>query len=290
MKKGIPHDQLSVLSTMRNSQAIQRRLQWLDDRLYWIGELNRADLTQSFEISPQQATSDIALYQRFAPANLEYDRSKKQYGRAKAFVPLFEKNPGGWLSRNAAENAGLRSIGMSSVKPLKRVISTEMIQVLSKAFRLRTPLSVVYQSMKSAEPEFRVICPHSIVETEIRWHVRAWIANQNKFADLIPGRILKVEVSNHDEWVSGDSDIAWNNWIEIILVPSSKLSDNQRHVVELDYQLSSGKKVLAVRECLVYYQLSAMYLVEAIRDHQGDPVDHNFGLAVENWQALQKYL
>ena len=153
MKKGIPHDQLSVLSTMRNSQAIQRRLQWLDDRLYWIGELNRADLTQSFEISPQQATSDIALYQRFAPANLEYDRSKKQYGRAKAFVPLFEKNPGGWLSRNAAENAGLRSIGMSSVKPLKRVISTEMIQVLSKAFRLRTPLSVVYQSMKSAEPE-----------------------------------------------------------------------------------------------------------------------------------------
>ena len=176
----MPNDPLSGLSAMRNGQAILRRLQWLEDRVYWIGELNRADLTRRFEISPQQATSDLSLYQKLAPANLTYDRSKKQYGRAKTLAPLFEKNPESWLHNNAAEDAGLRSIGMSSVKPLKRVISAEMIQILSKAVRIQTPLSVVYQSMKSAEPELRVICPHSIVETEIRWHVRAWVAKSEQ--------------------------------------------------------------------------------------------------------------
>mgnify|MGYP003617115712 CR=1 FL=1 len=64
----------------------------------------------------------------------------------------------------------------------------------------------------------------------------------------------------------------------------------QRQVIERDYKMADGVLKISTRACLIYYQLSAMYLVDAVRDHQGEPPDHNIGLAVKNWQELIKYV
>lgn len=75
--------------------------------------------------------------------------------------------------------------------------------------------------------------------------------------------------------------------VEIILIPSSKLNVNQRRIVERDYQMIEGRRILQVRACIAYYQLSAMYLVDAVRYHEGQPVERDLGIAVENWRELQ---
>lgn len=281
---------LDIFKTMRNGQAIQSRLQWLEDRIFWVGELNRSDLVSRFAISPQQATADIKLYQEHAPDNLHYSGSKKLYTKADSFKPLFDKSLEAWLTSNADEEPTLRSIQRESVKPIKRGMSDAVLMAISRSFRLRLPISVLYQSGKKEKPEWRVICPHNIVETEIRWHIRAFMADKKVFADIIPGRVLETRDSPESEWVGAEADAAWNTMADIILVPSETLSPMQREVVERDYRMKNGECVISTRECLVYYQLSAMYLVDAVREFQGEPQDRNFGVAVANWQDLMKYV
>ena len=75
--------------------------------------------------------------------------------------------------------------------------------------------------------------------------------------------------------------------VEIILIPSRKLSENQRRIAEGDYQMTEGRRILQVRACMAYYQLSDVNLVDAVRYHNGQPEERDFGVAVENWKELQ---
>lgn len=287
MMSNCPSD---FFKSLRNGQAIQARLEWLENRIFWVGELNRSDLVTRFEISPQQASADIKLYQELAPKNLSYDTKRKLYIRGNSFEARFEKNLQQWLADNGQEGSELRSIKLEAVKPVKRGMADQALMAIARSFRLRLPLSVLYQSMKSDKPEWRVICPHAIVETEIRWHIRAFMVEKGFFADLLPGRILDVKDAGEAPWVGAETDTAWNSMADIVLVPSKTLSEDQRQVVERDYRMVDIQHVIRTRECLVYYQLSSMYLVDAVREHEGEPQDRNFGLAVSNWKELMKFV
>lgn len=279
-----------AFKSLRNGQAIRARLEWLENRIFWVGELNRSDLVTRFGISPQQASADIKLYQDLAPRNLRYDTKRKLYVEAESFEALFQKSLRQWLAENRQEHADLRSIQLEAVKPVKRVMADQALKAIARSFRLRRPVSVLYQSMKSDKPEWRVICPHTIVETEIRWHIRAFMVEKGMFADLLPGRILDVTDAGTTPWIGSEADNAWNTMACIVLVPSRTLSEDQRQVVERDYRMEDGQHVIHTRECLVYYQLSSMYLVDAVREHEGEPQDRNLGLAVSNWKELMKFV
>src|SRR5436190_5519436 len=69
--------------------GVRRRLEFIDFRLFWDGRFNRSDLGGTFGISAQQASADIAQYEKFAPENLRYDRAEKTYTRTDAFTPAF---------------------------------------------------------------------------------------------------------------------------------------------------------------------------------------------------------
>lgn len=278
---------LEILDSIRNGAVVRQRLQWIEDRLWWVGELNRSDLVLRFGISPPQATNDFSLYQKLAHENLRYDPRKKLYVAGDGFVPLFPKDYELWLKANATEDSTLKSVDMVGVTSLKRGIDPVLVRSISMAARNHIPLRIVYQSMKASNPEERVVSPHAIVETEVRWHVRAWDEERQAFLDLVPSRIIKVSPDPTSTWVPQELDEEWNRTVEIILVPSVKLSESQRRIAESDYHMTNGRRVLQVRACIAYYQLSAMYLVDAVRYHEGQPQERDFGIAVENWKALQ---
>lgn len=278
---------LSILDSMRNGAVVRQRLQWMDDRLWWVGTLNRSDLVHRFGISPPQATNDFSLYQNLASANIKYDPKRKLYVCGDNFVPLFPKDHEKWLKESATEDRALQTIQLVSVTSLKRSICPAVVQLISRAALNKTPLRILYQSMKLTEPEERIVCPHAIVETEVRWHIRAWDEKRHTFLDLVPSRIIKAIPDPSVAWVPQEQDEQWNRMVDIILIPSRKLSENQRRIAEGDYQMTQGRRILQVRACIVYYQLSAMYLVDAIRYHEGQPEERDFGIAVENWKELQ---
>lgn len=189
-----------------------------------------------------------------------------------------------------AEDDALQTIQLVEVTSLKRGIDPAVVQLISRAARNRTPLRVLYQSMKLTEPEERIISPHAIVETEVRWHVRAWDEKRQAFLDLVPSRIIKAIPDPSLPWVPQEQDEQWNRMVDIILIPSRKLSENQCWIAGRDYQMTEGRRIVRVRACIVYYQLSAMYLVDAVRYHEGQPKERDFGIAVENWKELQPFV
>src|SRR4051794_15969063 len=69
------------------SWSVERRLQFIEFRLYWEGRINRGDLIDYFGISAPQASADLALYQERAGDALQYDRREKAYVAAPNFTP-----------------------------------------------------------------------------------------------------------------------------------------------------------------------------------------------------------
>ncbi|MDN3562078.1 WYL domain-containing protein [Vreelandella neptunia] len=287
MSKAKSNNPLAILDSMRNGVVVRQRLQWMEDHLWWAGALNRSDLMLRFGISPPQATNDFSLYQKMAPANIQYDSKKKLYICSNDFAPLFPKNHERWLRENMLEDQALQTIQLVSVTSLKRGIGSTLMQLISRAVRNKTPLRLIYQSMKLAEQEERIVSPHAIVETQVRWHIRAWDEKRESFVDLVPSRIIDATPYSSANWVSQEHDEQWNRIVDVLLIPSRKLTDNQRRIAEADYQMTNGCRILRVRACLVFYQLSAMYLVDAVRYHKGQPQERDLGIAVKNWKELQ---
>lgn len=287
MNEAMSNNPFDILDSMRNGAVVRQRLQWIENRLWWVGELNRSDLVLRFGISAPQATNDFALYQKLASANIRYDAKKKLYVCGEEFAPLFPKDYELWLKDSTAEDPRLKSIQMDGVTSLRRGIDPELVRIISRAARSRIPLRIIYQSMKPTDPEERIVSPHAIVETEVRWHVRAWDEKRQLFLDLVPSRIIKATPEPSATWVPQERDEEWNRIVEIILIPSCKLSENQRRIAQRDYQMTESRRILQVRACMAYYQLSAMYLVDAVRYYEGQPKERDFGIAVENWKELQ---
>jgi len=74
----------------RLPRAQLERLSFIDFRLYFLGELRRADVMNRFGTGPAGATRDIGTYREIAPRNLDFDTASKVYVPSQDFVPLFE--------------------------------------------------------------------------------------------------------------------------------------------------------------------------------------------------------
>lgn len=72
----------------------ERRLEFIDYRLRWDGQINRSSLTDFFGISVPQASLDLSEYTKLAPDNLEYDMSSRVYRSTKLFQPVYMTSSG----------------------------------------------------------------------------------------------------------------------------------------------------------------------------------------------------
>lgn len=75
------------------TQAQRERLSHIDFKLFFLGELRRADVVGRFGTGPAAATRDIAQYREIAPGNLILDNVDKVYRPTESFVPLFDHSP-----------------------------------------------------------------------------------------------------------------------------------------------------------------------------------------------------
>ena len=82
--------------------SVERRLEFIEFRLYWEGRVNRGDIVDTFGVSVNQSSTDINRYIGLAPDNLVYDKSARTYVRTDAFAPKFLKpRASGYLSAAA---------------------------------------------------------------------------------------------------------------------------------------------------------------------------------------------
>ena len=253
------------------SQTQRERLAYIDFRLYFFGEIGRPDLTSRFGVAPAGATRDLALYREIAPQNIEFDGSGKVYRIGKQFVPLFEHAPQRVLS-SLALGFGDGVSGVS--QPLlpcesPAVLSKPRMDVLApicRAIHAKRPVAIRYHSMSSGESE-RVIVPFALVDTGLRWHVRAFDRKSQEFWDFVITRIkrpvvLKGQpVAPHE---MSDQDIQWTRIVELELVPHP---DQPRpEITEMDYGMRDGVLRMNLRASTVGYILRK-WSVDCSPDH-----------------------
>lgn len=243
-----------VMTTPELKWATEQRFQFVEYQAFWLGSLNRADLTENFGISVPQASKDLAAYQSLFPKNIRYDHSEKRYFITKDFVPNFiDLNSDKFLDGllGAANNTSFATEGV----PIpRRLIDPYVLQSIVGCVSKGQSIDVLYQSMNPKKPDaiWRRITPHSFISDGLRWHTRAYCHIDGKFKDFLLSRCL----GTRDADVPGatrEADTFWNKHLDVELVPNPSLSQSQRSAIEKDYGMEDGVLRIPIRRAMLYY-------------------------------------
>ena len=245
--------------------GVRRRLEFVDFRLFWDGRFNRADLAATFGISAQQASADIAQYEKLAPGNLRYDRTGKAYVRTDAFAPALigETIERYLLQLVALENRWMRpeDTWFDEIPPIdvltlgrRPTDSTVLLRVLD-AIRKQLEIDIQYASMTGSAQPSRSIAPHALSHSAGRWYVRSWSREHNDFRDYNLSRIGAV-LNQRPASIDPTLDFEWTHKIDLVIVPNPGLSPEHQAAVELEYAMVDGRLVRPCRLSLSFYLMS----------------------------------
>jgi len=203
--------------------STERRLEFIDFRLYWEGRINRKDLIEFFGISVPQSSADLRKYQEKAPGNIDYDKSGKFYYATSDFTPVFI-SPGSsdylaqlhLISDNICKE-GESFIGdlpsFDSIPNPARSVDPEFLRAILKSINKKMSLKIEYQSMSRPAPIWRRIVPHTLAYNGHRWHIRAYDYERKMFRDFLFGRILNIRDHKPDE-IDASTDLLWNTLLD----------------------------------------------------------------------------
>ena len=249
--------------------GVERRLEFIEFRLFWEGRVNRADIIDRFAVSVPQASKDLTLYQERAPQNAIYDKSAKRYVAGEKFEPCFlNPNPDSYLSqlRSIADGVLDNSdawIGSSppygaAPAPI-RGVATGTLRAVLAAIRNSDAIEVRYQSLSQPEPKWRWIDPHAIGFDGFRWHTRAYCEIDRAFKDFLLSQILEIR-GTRARLIDPSADHGWHEQVVLEIGPHPELSETQKKVIALDYGMKSDRAHVRVRRAFLYYTLKRLGL------------------------------
>lgn len=244
--------------------GVEKRLEFIEFRLFWEGGINRADIIEQFGVSVPQASKDLTLYEEKAPGNLRYDKSAKRYRASPDFKPVFlEPRASAYLehlrttasAHDGASEAWLAATPDFDAMPIPhRRVDVSVLRDLLSAIRENRSIEIRYQSMsaKRPAPEWRRITPHAFGNDGLRWHVRAYCHIDGKFKDFILSRCLKARGIG-EPGAKAEDDRLWSERFNVALAPNPALSESQQAIIAQDYEMSGGCAKVPVRRALLYY-------------------------------------
>lgn len=288
---------------MKRKQSIEQvrwdlalRYRLIETVAWWEGRLTTGHLIQSFGISRQQASKDINTYiNEHAPRNLTYDKQLKGYVPSKLFKPRFiDDSASAYLhllyqnNERAPHIEGL-ALAYAHTKVLEvpdRSIRPQILRPLLKACREGLRLETEYVSLANPEPEIRLIAPHTLVYTGMRWHVRAYCEKNRKYRDFVLSRLRgEPELLDKSENLI-DEDTVWETAVDLVIAPDQRLSPTQREIIETDFGMVDGQLVIPSRQALVKYVLQRYQ----IDPKNLDPKPEAQQIVVKNLQELKPWL
>ncbi|OAI29442.1 helix-turn-helix transcriptional regulator, partial [Methylomonas koyamae] len=242
------------------AQTQRERLFHIDFRLFFLGTVNRNDLVARFGIKEAAATRDITLYKELAPKNLEYDTKVKTYIQRDGFSPLFS------FSTHQALAALLHGYGDDFVSgnhtfdaaeaPTQlHLPACDILAFVTRAIYCKQAISISYRSLSSGLTQ-REIVPHSLIDTGLRWHVRAFDRLKQQFSDFVINRIEQPRLIDNrmiSDTESKGADQQWNQFVELQLIPHPSLRHPE--TIAHEYGFENGELTLSVRAAVAGYVL-----------------------------------
>jgi predicted DNA-binding transcriptional regulator YafY len=262
----------------------------------WEGKLNAGHLIDYFGIGRQQASKDINEYlSSVGPSNLVYNSSLKGYEPSETFDPKVTLGDADEYLHLIHRNNDLvntfedMTLGFDYTHkiPLPTYrIRPEVLRQVVKACRNKLRLEVDYRSVNAPDTDGRIIVPHSIVHSGMRWHVRAYCEKNNDYRDFVLTRFYGVPepVGLSEQTITQDE--AWNTLVNVCFTPDQRLSVEQQEIVANDYGMTDKHLLIQVRGALVQYLMQMMRI--DINVVAADPRAQQ--VVIQNMDAVKQWL
>ncbi|MES2299346.1 MAG: WYL domain-containing protein [Pseudomonadota bacterium] len=263
------------------SQSQRERLAFLELRAFFTGELQRGDIESRFGIKPAAASRDLSIYREIAQSNLDYDQTGRCYRPSADFKPVFafhSERVLAWLLQGFGDGLEL---GLKQVAPCEgpgQLVrpDIDVLAAITRSLCAKRPIRISYLSLSSG-PKRREIVPVALADNGLRWHVRAFDREHQRFSDFVLTRIAKAqdldgEAKEH-ELLGADEQ--WARIVDIELVPHPGI--RWPKAVEADYAMNDGVLRIKTRAALAGYVLRR-WSIDATPDHSLDPASHHLWL------------
>jgi len=262
-------------------QATRQRLQYIEVMAYYTGVVSRGDLTRTFGISDAAATKTLKQYNDLVPDNLVYQHADFGFAPTERFEAIFaDLSPqtvlpmiAGNLATTAQtmQDSPVYGIPVDTLPQPVRLPDKAIVANIIRAIKHQQKAEIIYSSMTNSEnTESRIIEPHSLVNSGLRWHVRAYNERSYDFRDFVLSRISQATRLHIDAESSAIYDDDWVETIPLQLAPHPGLSEQQQEGLLLDYGAIEGIIELEVRRALAGYVLQKL-TVDTTENHFMNP-------------------
>lgn len=262
----------------------------------WEGRLTTNHLCENFGIGRQQASRDINAYMACeGKGNLVYDRHMKGYKPSPTFVPRFTAGTADEylhvLSRNkdiiyTFDNLNMGFVHTQIIGVPVRSIEPLILRPLIQAARTQKRVEISYVSLANPVAETRIIAPHTLVCTPLRWHVRAYCEKNHAFRDFVLSRFREVNGMLDESPMTVAQDEQWQHEVNLILCPDPRLNLLQQNVIARDYDMENGRLVLTERAALIPYMLQ-VFNIDPLK-LEGKPEAQQ--IVIQNRNEIEDYL
>ena len=245
----------------------------IENLAYWEGGLNASILGAFLGIAPSNARKYIKEYQTQYPKNLIYNSSNPE--------KLFEAQPefeckvitGKWADYVQFISANKTYQSFIDLGPhALQHVQPSIFRQINFAIRKHNALTIIYHSRSRPDGRIRVIHPHAIASSGLRWHCRAYDPEDNEYKDFNLGRIGKV-IRQEPSEPNHSNDLKWFKFESLVVGPNNKLDDAFQAIVMRDYGREKNFTI-KIRQSMVPYFLQF----------------HNVSIDVENDNPHEKPL
>lgn len=262
------------------------RLAFIDEELFWIGQITRRTIEETFGVSEETAKADLRAYRRHVP-DLKPDRRDNIYRVPIDFVPrLSNPGPEAYLDRLARRAAAVIPVAMVPDVD-RRPIDRTVLQSVVRAIRDVAEIEIFYRSPRAAAATRYRVFPHALLHDGFRWSVRCYIRRdgQGHWGEMVLDRIEEVMAQT---WPAEPSligaDKEWQTIVDLELGTHPGLDPAVGSLIEEQYGMRGGVKVVRIRQCTLAYFLKRYQLEEPVTlkaPHQGPLYLRNRAMATE---------
>jgi hypothetical protein len=243
------------------------RLRFIDEELFWSGEVTRRSIEAAFGVSEETAKSDLRAYRLGYAGDLKRDPQDNIYRVSIDFEPRIAKpDPEAYLERLARRDGP--PVAVAAVPDVdRRSVDRTILQSIVRAIRDRQEIDIDYRAPRAQAARRYRISPHALLHDGFRWAVRCHIQGKSgaHWGEMVLDRIEEVLGATRpaaEGLAGGDDD--WQSIIEVELVPNPALDAATRTLIEAQYGMRNGRKIVRVRRCMLTYFLKRYQFEEPV--------------------------
>lgn len=239
----------------------RERFHFIDNIVWWEGQINASTLMRNFQISRDSASSILKSYNQLFPDNLIYDQSIKARIITRKFKAISDVSSfNNYLKLLQKPHYKEIVESIEEVEAPLRNINAQLVRPILKAIREKLAIDIGYRSLTSPDYLDRIIEPHTLIFDGLRWHVRAYCRKNSAYRDFVLSRFNGVVEFEGVALFNKEQDNLWQTFIDVEIIPDPRLTEKQQAIIAIDFQMEKGKKVIKTRIALVNYLLLRLRL------------------------------